>query len=431
MRNIFIRCVAVSYFLSVCACISAFSISTKITNKEVKTHNHQYHSSPTELRQTGRGKIDVGYDISNNTKEGKEKLLRRKTQKRKPRGYWQNVNNIENEIREFWHNLNVEISQNEPPTIPNEALLSHFSRHDLRYAIYSHGGREIVADMLGGSEIMDGQWYLAVKTNKELKQFLEDKNNPMNVGLSKDFPPASLQIKQKLQRGELPNLDIIYPLENDIGVNYVEDKKLSTNINDSIDLYHKKRWSHRIGRQRKGYWSKQLVVRELYSYLESYKMQHNRPSVYMPRLKELTENNRDDLKHAIARYYGYKGKITKAAGLIPSNEWNFFEKQFQLFEELRSYLLLHDNEYILQKEKNIYYEPLLPSVEDMKTNNADKLIVLIKNFGGRKLVASRLGLRLRKVEKKKTAVFQDIYWGPFNLDIAIELMVSFKTLKYY
>jgi len=68
-------------------------------------------------------------------------------------------------------------------TEPNEALLNHFERHDLRYAIANMGGRERMAEKLGGARLIPGQWHVAIRQSKEVQCLLR-KDNPSGAGLN-------------------------------------------------------------------------------------------------------------------------------------------------------------------------------------------------------------------------------------------------------
>jgi len=59
---------------------------------------------------------------------------------RKPRNYWRDLENVTVELRSFWAKVNVNVDEHELPPIPNEAILNHFGRNDLRWAIVTQGG---------------------------------------------------------------------------------------------------------------------------------------------------------------------------------------------------------------------------------------------------------------------------------------------------
>jgi len=178
--------------------------------------------------------ISIDNILKAESRESDNNVVLNKRPGRKPRGYWLDLSNVESELRLFWSDINVNINVSEPPPIPNEALLIHFDRHDLRHGIYSQGGKKIVAQILGGSRIMPGKWKDAVRTSPELIQLL-DESNPKKEGLSKNIPPMPSQIKKKIEKTKKEN----------------------------FHLYYKNRWSHRSGRKPKGHWSEEQVLSEL------------------------------------------------------------------------------------------------------------------------------------------------------------------------
>lgn len=159
--------------------------------------------------------------------------VRQKSKNRHPTGYWQNITTVENELRQFWSTLGVTISRDddEPPPIPNEALLNHFERNDLRYVVVSHGGRKPLSEKLGGARIMPGRWTVAVNKSPELQTLLKNATH----GLSPHVPPLSPQ--QKKQQKQV-------------------NKKVSS-------FRNRVRWNHSPARKPKGYWTIEMVLKEL------------------------------------------------------------------------------------------------------------------------------------------------------------------------
>lgn len=148
---------------------------------------------------------------------------RRKPTNRRPKYYWTNLKNVKSELRQFWSELEVTltVTPRGPPPIPNDQLLNHYERHDLRAAIYNHGGRDALSSSLGGARIMPGRWTDAVQESPELHQLLQTDDS-----LSPDRPPLAQDTD-------------------------VEDDRSG-------------RWLHQSSRKPKGYWSLRVVIRELY-----------------------------------------------------------------------------------------------------------------------------------------------------------------------
>jgi hypothetical protein len=163
--------------------------------------------------------------IDNATKPlRRRRQLRRKSVDRRPRFYWLDQTNLCNELYQFWSNLGVSTDPSYP-AIPNERLLMYFDRHDLRAAIVKNGGRASVSQLLNGAPIMAGRWKIAVRSSPELQQILQNKN----TGLSPERSPRSDTTVTSMESSIVPKL-----------------------------------WSHQSGRNRKGHWSLQMVIQELY-----------------------------------------------------------------------------------------------------------------------------------------------------------------------
>jgi hypothetical protein len=120
-------------------------------------------------------------------------------------------------------------------------------------------------------------------------------------------------------------------------------------------------------------------------YVDNYKLQHLRPSVWMPRPSELAANGRDDLRQAMIRYGGVRG-ICRTAGMVSYQEWFYFEGQLELLNELKRYLDKYANGDYTQ----------FPTVSEIKRNGYDQLHTLIQYYGGRKFLSARLNMSIQK-----------------------------------
>jgi hypothetical protein len=168
-----------------------------------------------------------GPDTGNN-KPCRLPQKRRQSTDRRPRHYWTDAENLRNELCQFWLNHGVSVEENgnkiRVPTIPNEVLLMHYKRHDLRAAIAKYGGRAAVSKLLNNAPVMPGRWSVAVESNLALQQLLQ-----RDTSLKREHPPAVV----------VSNAD----------VSRIESGK---------------KWVHNDGRKILGYWTLQTVVRELY-----------------------------------------------------------------------------------------------------------------------------------------------------------------------
>jgi hypothetical protein len=130
----------------------------------------------------------------------------------------------------------------------------------------------------------------------------------------------------------------------------------------------------------------------------------------MPRLAEFGACSRQDLQLAIRRYGGAT-IIGRMAGLVPFSEWQYFEGQLQLLGELKEYLDKH-----CYGDLNVF-----PSAISIQRNGYESLYSLIQQYGGRKCVANRFGMKYSS-SGKQTNEYADMNWGPFSIDFAVELL---------
>lgn len=317
--------------------------------------------------------------------------IRRQPESRRPSNYWKRKKNLLFELRQLWINVNVSIPQGQPPPIPNETLLNYWGRHDIRAAIVTNGGREELAEKLGGAEIIPGKWVDATQTPFVQELIASDPK------LHAYIPPISpQQIKQTITTTANDNTEIemeIHVLQNP----------------------QRQRWVYQDGRKPKNYWDQQIVIQELYLYLEQRRTTKNIPTVWMPQMSALTFDGRDDLRQAIRRLVGSK-KVGNIAGLISYREWKYFEGMYDLMRELKRYLdEHHDGDYTV-----------FPTVSHLKECGYEELWTLIQYYGGRKFVGARLGMvflsQNKKTKSYRELVSSDMNWGPFDLDFGIDLL---------
>jgi hypothetical protein len=238
----------------------------------------------------------------------KPKQKRRKMKKpRRPSAFWADIGNMEKELRLFWKSVHVPIDDSLPPPIPNEALLNHFERHDLRYAIAHMGGRGCVAERLGGATLIPGKWFEACQNSKEVQCLLKP-GNPAGVGLSRKVPPIAPYVKRslfkvvrrKVKQGQnsvvvavADDVDVVVAAGDDDVIasdeDHEEDRKedheeesYSTAVMEedscldfesqfpeeiqqvySYRFQAGERWAHQSSRNPRGYWDEAVVIQEL------------------------------------------------------------------------------------------------------------------------------------------------------------------------
>lgn len=127
----------------------------------------------------------------------------------------------------------------------------------------------------------------------------------------------------------------------------------------------------------------------------------------MPRLIELENQGRDDLKSAICRFGGVE-TCRRMAGLVSYRDWSYFDGQLQLMTELRDYIAEHHPDDT----------GTFPRAIDIGENGHKDLLALVTRYGGRKFVARRYGLKHTTKNNNN-----DLEYGHFSLEFGIGLLV--------
>ena len=123
------------------------------------------------------------------------------------------------------------IDQDRPPPIPSEHLLTLFDRNDIRWGISQMGGRDNVSHMLGGAKIIPGKWREAIE-HFEVKSILPQ----LMQRDAKERPVSNLQHTHQ------------------------SSSALVTSTGSVSSDTHK---NSTRKRQRKEFWSKEKVIKEL------------------------------------------------------------------------------------------------------------------------------------------------------------------------
>lgn len=289
------------------------------------------------------------------------------------------------------------------------------------------GGREVVAERLGGAKPVPGKWSEACTTSKEVQCLLKS-GNPAGAGLTRQNPPIAPHTKRVLmeaaerqqtkregekkggkQREKNAKGNIVSnkdgsSIQKQQGGGYDED------VIHNLRYQAGERWAHRTNRNPRGFWDEDVVLKELYSHLAQIKEEEGRPSVWMARQSEFTKAGRDDLKQAITRFGG-NPYICELARVIPYKEWRYFESSLELFVELQLYLVMHHGDG---------RENFFPKLSEIQGNGHERLYDLVMEYGGRKMIATKLDMDFQA--QTKLDLLQGMSFGKFSLDFAIRLM---------
>jgi hypothetical protein len=193
--------------------------------------------------------------------------------RRRPKYYWNDVENIRHEIVEQWKvALGGEryLKGNgipDPPPIPNDTLLMYWKRHDLRSAIRKYGGggcgRQDIADEM--ITRMTPEAMTIIKTEKMTNSEAFDSSFLIVPGKWKDAVDQFPIVRRVVEND--PNLQLERPPRS---LQYLKEKEMSTTSNDALDLQEQtKTFSQHSNNQqrvdRQGwkpmkYWSQQQVL---------------------------------------------------------------------------------------------------------------------------------------------------------------------------
>jgi len=388
-------------------------------------------------------------------------------QNRKPRGYWKSVANIDRELRDQWlEAIGTINSKNKsdnlfsllyPPPVPNEALLNHWNRHDLRNAIWSFGGRKTLAEALTEHSqstthdsksqnknhtdcyIIPGKW-------KEMTGFRQHKStttpHPL-ISMVLEHDPLLHPERAPVSRGQMKRLQSKrYGMSEEDIASWMQGTTTTPISGDGNSTPLRKRADP-------GTWSRDTVTEVLCDYLGWRKRTRGIPSVWMPRLSEFenscdiasTDERFGYLKNAITNIYGTTTStaVTKSSneilpnsrgveklcyemGLVPYREWKEVEGFHDLMGSLKEHI---DNEAAEAQSSPDYSVFPKGYSTTWRKSGYERLFYLVKNYGGKDLVAGRLGMATSlKKQQQKQLTKQTV--GPFDLEFGISLMEYVK-----
>ncbi|KAJ8908570.1 hypothetical protein NDN08_005275 [Rhodosorus marinus] len=112
------------------------------------------------------------------------------------------------------------------------------------------------------------------------------------------------------------------------------------------------------------------------------------------------------------RQMGGPDEVAPTIGLCSPSDWRYFR-------EFRTVLRLL-NEYMESTDA----KGVMPKLRHLQQNGFEELSRLIIRHGGSKAMASRLDLKLPSGKPN------DLYWGPFSLSFALEVLDACDTLRF-
>ncbi|XWK90534.1 MAG: helicase-related protein [Phormidium sp.] len=272
--------------------------------------------SQEELKKAGRGDLAQAIQKHGGYRAVAEKLDLALVCSAKPKGYWDDFNNLKLELIAF-----IDKSSN-PCKMPTDSELKKHNRGDLINAIKKHGGYQSVAKLLGLSyrRNKSGHWHDLANLEREIFDFIEKHGIPQMM-------PTYEQL-QEAKRG-----DIISGIYKHGGFPSVAQKL-------GLELSYT--------RKIPGYWDDFSVLKkELFNFID-----HDGSPGTMPTQKKLQKSGRSDIVTAIQKHGGYL-YVSEQLGLkMSSKKWTLeairkfvasLVRHLKTFTPAELYLLFQQN----------------------------------------------------------------------------------------
>ncbi len=299
-----------------------------------------------ELGKSGRSNLVFAINKHGGFPTIAERLGLQLSYKKKPDGYWDDFDNVKQEL------LGFITEQGTPGTMPTNKDLADAGRSDLTFAINKHRGMSTVAERLGlqlsYSQKPDGYWDDFANLKEELLQFIEVYGTPGMMPTHTDLRDAGKH-------------DLNTALSKHEGLLTVAERL-------GLELSYT--------RKRPGYWNDFANVRQaLLDFVE----EHGTPSM-MPTRSELQEAGRGDLIKAIDAQGGVlvvAERIGFAYTVKPDGYWDDFAK---VKEALLQFIEEHGT------------PGMMPTTRELREGGQAALQSALDRHGGLSAVARSLGL---------------------------------------
>ncbi len=351
--------------------------------------------------------------------------------KRKPRGYWENQDNLKREIGTF-----LERQGRSPTVLPTKKELDKSGRFDLSYAIRRNGGYLECAKRLGMTTAQHPKGYWKYGLAPELRSFavtcgmshMPSGRDLANLGRN-DIVDAILAVGGYRNAAKIAGLgmrgdhemrvarddssvagrvarelrqflhkfpcDMRSIMPTSVVMVEAGREDLANKVRDCGGwVYYARQLGLRFGMKRKSckfWWCKSNLYNELHLYMISryggwhYPLRKS-DKKYIPTLNMLKRDGRLDIAFAIERYHGGEEVYARRHGMVVANDpvdvacvegllvWATFER------ELMKWVRHHGGAGIM------------PSTDDFVGKGRHDLIYGTLHHGGRNAVAKRAGL---------------------------------------
>lgn len=305
-----------------------------------------------------------------------------------PVGYWQNFENVKNEIFIIMKKLDIEgrmPTKTEFDKVDGRSCLNSIYRH--------HGGLSKVAKVLGLSTI---------KSESGLYNDFENVKSAI-IDVQRVFNLQSMPTAKQINERKLYSLT----------------KAILTQYGGFFDVAEKLGIPMQSNRKEPDYWKNIENLRnELLTAMNSMKIEGR-----MPTISELTENGHGDISDAIQRHYGGIYNVSEKLGLSLSNKTKK-RNYWKNFENVETELLDFIKEYGT--------EGIVPLYDDFKKHNRSSLAYAVDKYhGGFLSVSKKMGLSLinERIDTEQWKDFENVQTEILKIMIKLSIHGRIPTQK--
>lgn len=297
----------------------------------------------------------------------------RKRKPRKPKGFWDDIENIREELVSFQKGN----SDAREGTIPTARELRAAGRRDLDNAIYKQGGYHKVSKALGmkraSKKRAPGYWNNFSNLESEIYEFLKE--------YGEELPKGSMPTQKQFR--DRKRSDIVEGMEVHGGSALVAEKLGLVGRKSKKSTQHWKDWAN-VEAELKAFVEEQHIIASDDEALAKDLRKSLKKHPRMPSQKELRASGRSDLAEAISSSHGGFREAARRLGFAPRKKDDFFYDSFHnLARELYSFAIDSGEESVM------------PSTAVIHARGRTDLAAAIRKYKGMSEVSQRLGLQYR------------------------------------
>lgn len=300
-----------------------------------------------------------------------------KRQPRKPKGFWDDIENIRKELFVF-QQTSADVPEGMMPTARQ---LRAAGRRDLDNAISKHGGYHKLSEALGMKRASGmqapGYWNDFANLEREIRGFLKTHYETIPEG----YMPTQKQFR------DLKRSDIVEGLENHGGMAQVASKLGLVGRRSNKSANYWKEWA-KVDAEIRSFMENRNATSSNETPSNDDLSEKRRAELQklprMPSQRELRAAGRGDLAEAISKFHGGFREAAKRLGFTPRKKKDFFYDSFSnLARELYSFA------------SEVGEESVMPSTALIQARGRTDLAAAIRKYNGMSKVSQRLGLQYR------------------------------------